>query len=563
MDRSDPTPLAFRGDSFASPRPNRRTLVKGVAWSAPVLAVATTAPALAASSPTGQCFPEGTLFDAQALGRLVSGAIGGINLDTVAEVEGVHARAFDPQAPGADGTDRDEQANPLSVEALSALTLNLGGLSGALSTILDLTAGAQVGAVNQYGLAIAEAEATGSGEIGGSGTVSDNGTLELATGNDGPPQLGTLNLREVLEEATELPGVADLVGSVADLTLEIGALGGLVTADSLCEVPDIEQVDRRYVLASLGLDVETAVVGELLSALESALPELTISTGAVWDLLEGVPLLGGLLSALGESALEVTATVDVTQLTAESIPDEPNAALQLDLGEGTIAIDLASLLGGAYTGNTSDWLNELGPNTRLFVDAPLPGDAVTGLVDSWVDDLVERLKDLVSVTVRAGSVSGLLATGLLIEGSLRDFLDGTATAEFVLSGVGIPLGSLLNPLLGGIGDLVESTLRTLLNDNAVLETAFDGVNALLATLFDVLSGVLAITLNAQNNASGTMPAYYQSINDPAEFDVAALHLEVLGVADLLNLSLGRGIYGPNVARTASSDSAGFRLPFAD
>ena len=563
MDHSALTPAAPRGASFRLPHPNRRTLVKGVAWSAPVLAVATTAPALAASSPTAQCFPEGTLFNAQTLGRLASGAIGGIDLDTVAAVEGVHAQAFDPLAPGADSTDRDERANPLSVEALSALRLNLGGLSGALSTILDLTAGQNVGAVNQYALATAAAEETDTADIGGSGTVSDNGTLELATGNDGPPQLGTLNLRSVLAEATELPGVADLVASVADLTLEIGALGGLVTADSLCEVPETEQVDRRYVLASLGLDVETPVVGELLSALESALPELTISTSAVWDLLEGVPLLGELLAALGESALEVTATVDVSQLTT-TIPDDPNAALQLGLGDGKITIDLASLLGGAYTGDTSDWLNERGPNTRLFVDAGLPGDAVTGLVETWVDTLVERLKDLVSVTVRAGSVNGLLATGLLIEGSLRDFLEGTATATFSLLGVPIRLGSLLNPLLGGIGELVESTLRTLLNDNAVLDTAFDGVNALLSTLFDVLSGVLAITVNAQNNSTGgTTPSYYQSINDPARFDVAALHLEVLGVANLLNLSLGRGIYGPNVARTASSDSAGFRLPFAN
>lgn len=348
--------------------------------------------------------------------------------------------------------------------------------------------------------------------------------------------------------------MAELVDLVAGLDLQIGAAAGTAELDYVCSqtlgVAE-ETVEREYLLAYLRLLVESNLVGDLLSAFEQVLPTLTISTSAVWDLLEGVPLLGELLAALGESALEVTATVDLTQLTAQPIPQAENAALQVDLGDGTITIDVASLLGGAYTGAISPFLNELAPNTRLFVDAPPPTNAAATLVDQLVEDLLDRLKDLVSVTVRAGSVSGLLATGLLIQGSLREFLEGSATATFSLLGVPIRLGSLLNPLLGGIGSLVEETLDTLLNDSGVLQTALTGINGLLSVLFDVLSGVLALTVNAQNNAPGTMPSYYAAITPERRYDVSALDLEVLGMLNLLNLAVARGSVGQNEPRAGA------------
>ena len=266
----------------------------------------------------------------------------------------------------------------------------------------------------------------------------------------------------------------------------------------------------------------------------------------MWDLLEGVPLLGPLLSALGQGALDVTATVDVSQLTALPIPNSENAALQADLAAGTITIDVASLLGGAYTGAISPFLNELSPNTRLFVDAPLPTNAAASLVDTLVDDLIERLKDLVTVTVRAGSVSGSGRNGSSDRGVAARLPGGGATARFrVLARIPVNLGALLNPLLGGIGDLVETTLSTLLNDSGVLQTALTGINGLLSVLFDVLSGVLALTVNAQNNASGSMPNYYAAITPERRYDVSALHLEVLGMLNLLNLAVARGSVGQN------------------
>ena len=67
----------------------RRTLVKGAAWATPVAAFSLSAPAMAASPLN--CMPAGTLFDAQSRARILSGTIGGADLDALAEV-GAHMR---------------------------------------------------------------------------------------------------------------------------------------------------------------------------------------------------------------------------------------------------------------------------------------------------------------------------------------------------------------------------------------------------------------------------------------------------------------------------------------
>lgn len=533
---------------------SRRTLVKGAAWAAPVAAFSVGAPAMALSV---SC-TDATLLDSQARARMLSGQIGGANLDVLAEVNGVHAQAFDPPVPGADGSESDLKANPLTVEALSAIQLDLGGLSGALTSVLDFVAGQDAGVLNEYAYANEQAQSElfpDAPEIGGAGAVGNDGTIAVSVDDPNPPALGTINLYSILQQAAG-DGVAELVDLIAGLNLDIGAVAGTARLDYVCDAAQgvsEETVDRDYLIAYLRLLVESNAVGDLVSALNTVLPTLTISTDAVWGILQGVPLLGALLSALGSGALQVTTQVNVGALTAQPIPDSGNPALQVDLGGGTVTIDLATLLGGAYTGAISPFLNNRPANSRLFVDVPLPTNAVADLVAQLVDDLVERLKDLVSVTVRAGSVTGIGATGLLIQGTLRQFLDGTATATFRLLGAPIPgIGGVLNGLLGGIGGLVETTLRTLLRDSGVVQTALTGVNGVLAALFNVLRDVLALTVNAQNRTTvGTMPSYYAAITPERRYDVSALHLEVLGMVNLLDLAVARGSVGQNEFRTGA------------
>ncbi|UEJ81111.1 choice-of-anchor G family protein [Brachybacterium halotolerans subsp. kimchii] len=511
--------------------------MRGAAWATPTALLAVGAPAMAVSN--GGCQDPGTVFDAQSRGRLLSGAIGGVNLDAVAAIEGAHAQAVA-------GTPTDTESAALTVSALQAIQLNLGSLTGALSSILDLVAGQNAGVVNQFAYANEAAEGVGTGEIGASGAVNQStGAITLHAGDASAPTLGTVDLRSLLQQATGLPGVADLVASVSQLQLQIGAVAGIAEFDSLCTQVDEDEVDRDYLVAYLRLLVASDVVGAITSAVPAT---LNVSTDAIWSVLQGVPLLGSLLSALGKNALTVTATVDTNALKSTPIPQSGNPALQLDLSKGTVLIDVASLLGGAYQGGISGWLNQQNPNTRLFVDAPLPADAVATIVNTLANDLKTRLTQVINVTIKAGNTTGTLPTGLLVQATLASLLNGTATATFVLAGIPINLGAALSPLLKSLGSVVETALNTLFAPNGAITTALSGLSGLLTTLFGVLQGVLAITVNAQNVALGSMPSYYRAISPSGRYDVGALHLQILGIANLLDLSLGRGSVGENTPR---------------
>lgn len=533
--------------SAATPaaNPSRRALMKGAAWATPVAAFAVGAPALAMSPPCTGASP----LNSQARARFLGGNLLNLNLDTIVAVNGQHAQAFLPAVVGSTGgSEYDLKANPLNIDLLSAINLELAGVGAVVTDVLDFVAGQDAGVLNEYAWAHEEPASENNPdapEVGGSGAVGDDGVINVSKDSANPPALGNINLYSILQNLGGT-AVANLVDLIAGLNLDIGAVAGLAELDYVCEDGSsnaTETVSRDYLLAYLKLIVESNLVGDLFTALHDNLPSLTISTDAVWDLLDGIPLLGGLLAALGRNALDVTATVKIDQLTGQAIPNTGNPALQLDLQGGTVTIDLAALLGGAYTGGVSPYLNSLAPNTRLFVDAALPTNAVASLIEQLVNDLIERLKDLVEVRIEAGRTSGILPTGLLIQGSLRDFLEGNATALFVLAGIPVNLGALLNPLLGGIGDLVETTLRTLLSDTGIIQTALTGINGLLAALFTVLQEVLRITVNAQNNSTGTMPQNFGKGLLARQYDVAALHIEALGLLDLLDLTIARGSVG--------------------
>lgn len=522
-------------------RPSRRTVVAGAAWAVPAVVGMNALPAWALSP--GECQPYNPVaevFNNEARGILLSGTLGGYDLDNLLELAWVKAQV------NASTAFSDVKANPLSLTALSALTVNLGGVAVLLTDLLDMTTGVNAGVVNQY----AYAEKSGKA-IGASGAVSNQGVVSLNHQSTGVPELAEIDLYTILKTLTGSTAVSALVNSIAALNLKVGAAAGRASlaedATVVCLPPAADELDRDYLLAYLRLVLKSTVVGNLLSDLTDALGNVTVSTDDVWDLLGGIPLLGDLLFALGKGALTVTATVSTSLLTATPIPNVGNPALQIYLGSGTtgtLTVDLASLLGGAYTGEVSTWLNGLAPNTRLFVDAALPTGAVTKILNDWVDALLERLKDLVYVKVEAGSVTGLGATGLLIEGTLRQFLDGGATATFKLLGASIPLGELLTGLLSGIGTLVQDALKAILRPNGVLDGIFTPVNALLSALFTVLEQVVVLTINAQNDASGTVPSDLVALNGTGRYDVAALYAGVVGALDLLDVFLARGSVGP-------------------
>lgn len=513
--------------------------MKGAAWGVPALALSTAAPAFAASP--SHCAPTGTLFDAQSRGMLLSGTIAGTDLDTIAALKGVHATAFASNSSPKNVS--DTETSPLDVTALSSINLNLTGVGSVLTDVLSVLTGNQsVGTVNQY--AYAHQNPITNPTVGASGAVTNSGAIALTTASQTPPELAQLSLKTLLQQVTGNSAVTSLLSSIADLDLQVGAAAGRASLSSLCVTPRASELQRDYLIAYLKLVMQSQVVGDLLSGLTTNVPKLTISTDAIWGLLKQVPLLGDLLSALGQKALHASLSFNTDLLTATPLPNVPNSALQVDLAHGTLTIDVASLLGGAYTGSISQQLNELKPNTRLFIDWGLPADAVATLVDSWVTAITQVLYNVISIDITAGDTF----IGLKIQGTLGDFLDGTATAKFYFFGGLINLGSALGPLLKGIGGLVQSTVDALFAPNGALATVLNTLNGVLAALFTVLQDVLVLTVNAQNDATGVVPNYFKNITPAGRYDVAALNVQLLGALNVLSLNIARGSVGDNEPR---------------
>lgn len=537
----------------------RRTLVKGAAWATPVAAFSLSAPAMALSP---SC-TDGALLNSQARARMLSGSIARVDLDEIAGVNGVHAQAFDPPRPGADGTGSDLKANPLTVEALRAIRLDLGGVSMALTDLLAIATDQEVGVLNEYAYANEQAVSTvdaGAPEIGGAGAVADDGTIALDINDPEPPSLGTLDLYSILEQATG-DGVAELVDLIAGLNLDIGAVASTATLDYACDTAlghAVEDVDSEYRIAHLKLIVKSELVGPLLQGISDGLEgaDLGISTAELLDALRPIPVLGPVIAALGNALVNVDLglTVNTEQLLGSPIPDDPNTALRVDPVSTDITLDLASLLGGSYTGAISPFLNSLGPNTRLFVDVGLPGEGLADVLDDWVDALLTRLLSLVTVNLTLTAASLLR---IEVSGTIAQLLSGQGSAAVqvpsLLGGWQDLLGVDLGRVLTAVGGLVNGAVEELLGSSTgALRGTLDSLNGLLSLLFGVLGGVLAITVNAQNiKTSGTMPKYFKNISPSGRYDVAALHLEVLSALDLLNLAIARGSVGENTYRTAS------------
>lgn len=471
---------------------SRRAVVRGAAWSAPIIITAVATPAWAAS-----CLPDSTLFNSSAQGRLLSGTLGGTNLDAVASLNGAVANATASSQPTVEVT------NPLSVSALSAITVNLGGVATALSSILTIPTNVPVGIINQYARAVNDGTSTGA-----SGAIANNGTIQLDT-SGGVPQLATLDLRTILQNATGSPELTALLSNVTQLNAQVGAVAGRSFIDAQCRLAGVPTVaTREYLLGSL----RVAAVSPLVDALLSSLGALTIDTTALLNSLRAIPLLGPILANTVPSLVSASVTVNTTPLTNASIPATGNNPVTINFGGDSIVVDLAALLGGAYTGAQSPFLNNRAPNTRLFVDAGLPEDALGNAIGALADGLLAALLNTISVNI---NVAGGLVT---INGTLNNLSIGVA---------GIPL------LPAGTVTAIRQAVTTAVR-NAIVG-ALGSTNVLLQNLFSVLTNVLNLTINAQTSGNGV-------------FDVAALRINVLSAASLLDVRLGRGITGPNSPR---------------
>ncbi|PPF46817.1 hypothetical protein C5B85_00555 [Pseudoclavibacter sp. AY1F1] len=564
-------PSSFAGTQPRTGTVTRRSVVAGAAWTAPLVVAAASAPLAAASLTTAGCLPTGTLFNAGSNGRLLSGVLLGTEL-----LGGLLAGL----------TGAPTQLSGSAVQGQN--TSPLDGVINLLSGVLQIVTGPQsLGLLNQLSYANQYGTTDGS-----SGAVANDGLIAL-TPAQGELTLGNLDLTKVFTQLGTLlgaPVATDLLNSLTDLDLDIGAVAGRTFANVLCVPPQtvvgtppapsvttgsvseafrgatappvtvqppVGGIQRQYILSHLRTNVTSDVVGTLGTALQATIPvNLPVSTQAIFDVLAGIPLLSTLVGLLGgAAALNVSATVDLAALTAAPIGGA-NSPLRLDLANGTVTVDLAPLL-GTPDGKT---FNNLPGNTRLFADLPLPTNAVVAALNTLVEDIITRLAGSINVSITASILLG--ATTVNISGTLAQFLAGPgggATAVIKVANITLNLTPVLGTLLGGIAGVVAGTVRNLLAPNGTLNAIFTPLNNLLSLLFDALSSILVITINAQNDDSSKDPFRGIRVPLPAGgtipaspnfrvFETAALQVGAIGFLNLLNLFVARGTSGPNPLR---------------
>lgn len=353
---------------------------------------------------------------------------------------------------------------------------------------------------------------------GASGAVADDGTIRLEP-EEGWPELARLDLHTVVSEIGGT-ATADLISSVTDAELSIGAVAGRTQFNSLCNPPT--DLERTYLVSYLKADLTSPTVGATVATINGTLNGLTSG------LVSTLNALGLLNAVLRVDSLSLS--LDTAQLSTGN-----GRPVQLALSNpAAITVDLGALLGGAYEGTTaSPWLNTLDANTRLFVDAPLPSDALAREVGTLVDAVLGAIR--VNMQVRA--LLGIIP--VTVTGNLSDLMNGRATVQPSLAG--------LTPALL---TLIGTTIRDGIVNAGALTPLTSSLNLVLQGLFTVLTEVVVLTVNAQNQEAGSVPDDLAAL--PAgRYDVAALHIGAVDAGmDLLDVFLGRGSGGENVVRGA-------------
>lgn len=561
---------------------------------------------------TLSCADDGSDFKTRGAGRLLGGALLASDLDTLAAVGGMtvtnDGNRANPNPEKASTT--GAYANPLDVTALGSVNLSL--TDSTLDDFLSLPFASDFGAVNQY----ARADDDGNSQ-GASGVLNDSGFVDTDDFEAGAlPTLGTLKLSTLLQELLG-EAASEVLTGITDLQLEVGAVASHATLDA-CTTAWTDDIDgnleRKYAIAGLDATVATPLVGDLTSTLRGALTPaiaglqnqltnlagqsgvLSGITGAVGDLLTGV--LGDILlrTNLDALSIDVDLMAAVEPLLGTTIQDDAST-VSIDLTKGQVRVDLAALLGAAYTGERfdgapEDGLNGLSPNTELVLNTDVTKALIAALgnaLDGWVADvqaeiaraiLAAEVHVSISVELRA-LVLKLAGVSLTIDGTLQDLLNGDAVVDptvKILVGCSIlnPLACLVDDiveaLVGGIGESVGNVLKkVILDDGALvstlgstlavtLATAIDPLSNTLEALFIELNGLISLRANVQNDpAAGntpdpdpvlTYPDWEDGSVPEGRYDVAALSIAILNAAGTtgnVNLELARSSVGVSCA----------------
>lgn len=544
-----------------------------------------------------------TDYQSTASGRFLSADLLGNPLATIAAVDGVQVTAVDGRADqvtpsGAIPLGNHAYANPLTVEVLN------GALTADLSGLLLLPLDTSTGVLNQYAQALTSGDATGA-----SGAILDSGAVNLEPTLTGPqaPSIATLSLERVIASVLGTGG-ADLVGEVTALDLQLGAVAGIVSYDAC--IADytgslVGSLVRDYLIASLALQVDSPLVGDLTTTVGTAVTgletQLNSLTSANPGLLAGVTsglttLLGGLLTDLQLGDISIALTADgnfaaVTDLLDDTISDA-GGLVTIDLATGLVSVDLATLV------DPVNGLNVADPNTEVLINAAMITqleNAISDALGAWAAQVGAALDTALDAITLSGSVTIMLQAlgldvvevGLALDGaSLASLLTNSETppeAVITVDALGLvecppniitnPVGyavsvivcrllaTLTTTLTGGlqgvVGTAVSDLLTAITTDLGTnLDTLTDATTSPLVELLSRLTsgllgvdGVASLLINVQNDplSGGPEPGDWAGIPD-GRYDVAALRLGVLGLLGAgqdVDIVLATGSVGPN------------------
>lgn len=532
------------------------------------------------ADPTGQLASRGE-------GRVLSGSLLGLDLDSVLAAERVEVTNNGTRARNSHGTvlsgttPPDSDSDTLDISVLSEEDLL------ALTGLLQLNTATDAGVLEQFGQASSTGEAAGA-----SGYLTDGGAINLDGETGGYPELGTIDLQNLLNSVGLRLG--DLVANVTNVQLEVGAVAGRARIDG-CDamwngivpmhteiIDDVEtevgNLSRDYLAASADAVISSPAVGALVTrvngianSINTAAAQLTgtasplapVIKSAVSDILN--PLLGALSAGnVGLSELTVTlpSPSPLLAVTQGTITDS-GGILTIDLQAGTVRVNTAKLVNTAFGATDGVTLNGLPANTDLLSDPSITQtltDALTDALVSWVSAVTTAVNDTIngiqvkakaSVTLRA--LVPVANIAINIDGSLAALAAGTAvTATATVLGILdlALLNNLLSALNSGLGPEIAAGAKELLPTVPTLIASLDTPVAALETVVSqvytslFIDGVVQVLVNAQNIPNSTVPTDWQTLPD-GRYDVAALRIGVLNVLAESGawLYLGRGSVG--------------------
>lgn len=563
---------------------------------------------------TLNCASSG-IINTQASGALLSGKVAGVPLaGNIAAVTPLSVGNISPAtasspsgATPATSTTNDAWTSALSVQALSSIHLSP-------SVVLPLSSSLAV--ATQYGRATSGGIATGaSGAVNGLG----DGTVAFQTATPTLPTLpatGTLDLGTALSSVVGTQLSSDIT-QLADASVSVGALGSITDQENGCQ--NIWQgiqnsaagVARSYLLAALQLNLTSSVVGRTTTAFGTTVTELgttlnqlepsgspidttavdpvthTSLTGALTSLLNVTPLPGVSVGVTGAPAVTAGVTFDLSSIASLLTGTIGSNGVTINLGAGTVSIDLAQLLGRTD-------LNGLPANSALLTPAHVATIAadidgtVNTLINTTVRSAIAALLTSATVHVSINTDIGVHVAALNVDalhadielsGSLGDFVDEAHNSAPTI-GVTLTVLPAATPILGllditALLSAVTSTLTTgilpavlqVVDDlalTAVSTSATADLTSALATLdgaplaaietaFGTVLGVLqtavTLTVNAQPDQAGGVGTPDGSSTTGQYFD-SALFVGVLGSSSTSELGLyfGSSSAGPESLR---------------